>query len=165
MIKTDTPETGRFFPPVYSLFPIGLNPTNVRVEIMMKYIIALAVLLMLAGAGLATMWLYDDPMFFQMNYPAKVVSFKAADMSIMEIVDSPYFPLLGQSFYTNAIPVKLTNSTNTIQIGSKVPGAMPPAQVTFGGHLEDNLKYAQSKSSLRIGSQGSWNSLNTPGVL
>jgi hypothetical protein len=159
------PETGRVFPPVSSLFPIGLNPTNVRVEIMMKYTIALAVLLMLAGAGLATMWTYDDPMFFQMNYPAKVVSFKAVDMSILEIVDSPYFPLLGQSFYNNAIPVKLSNSTNTIQIGSRAPGAMPPAQVTFGGHLENNLKYAQSKSSLKIGSQGSWNSLNTPGVL
>ena len=35
---------------------------------MMKYIISVAVLLMLAGTGLATMWLYDDPMFFQMGY-------------------------------------------------------------------------------------------------
>ncbi|OPY54818.1 MAG: hypothetical protein A4E49_00829 [Methanosaeta sp. PtaU1.Bin112] len=132
---------------------------------MMKYSIALAVLLMLAGTGLATMWLYDDPMFFQTNYPAKVESFKAADMSILEIIDSPYFPLLGQSFYTSAIPVKLSNNTNTIQIGSKASSAMSPVQVTFGGHLEDNLKYAQSKSSLRIGSQGSWGTLNTPGVL
>jgi hypothetical protein len=132
---------------------------------MMKYTIALAVLLMLAGTGLATMWLYDDPMFFQSNYPAKVGTFKAADMSILEIVDSPYFPLLGQGFYTSAIPVKLSNNTNTIQIGSKASSSMSPVQVTFGGHLEDNLKYAQSKSSLRIGSQGSWGALNTPGVL
>ncbi len=132
---------------------------------MMKYTIALAVLLMLAGTGLATMWLYDDPMFFQTNYPSKVGTFKAADMSILEIVDSPYFPLLGQGFYTSAIPVKLSNNTNTIQIGSKASSSMSPVQVTFGGHLEDNLKYAQSKSSLRIGSQGSWGTLNTPGVL
>jgi hypothetical protein len=134
-------------------------------ETMLKYTIALAVLLMLAGTGLATMWLYDDPTFFQMNYPAKTGSFKAADISILEILDAPYFPLLGQSFYTNAIPVKLSNNTNTIQIGSKAPGSMSPIPVTFGGHLEDNLKYAQSKSSLRIGSQGSWDAINAPGVL
>ncbi|MCX6676923.1 MAG: hypothetical protein NTU95_03125 [Methanothrix sp.] len=132
---------------------------------MMKYAIAVAVLLMLAGTGLATMWLYDDPMFFQMNYPAKAASFKAADISILEILDAPYFPLLGQSFYSSAIPVKLSNSTNTVQIGSKAPGSMSPTPVTFGGHLENNLKYAQSKSSLRIGSQGSWSALNVPGAL
>jgi len=132
---------------------------------MLKYTIALAVLLMLAGTGLATMWLYDDPMFFQMNYPAKTGSFKAADISILEIIDAPYFPLLGQSFYTNAIPVKLSNNTNAVQIGSKAPGAMSPIPVTFGGHLENNLKYAQSKSSLRVGSQGSWGAINAPGVL
>ncbi|MCX6672246.1 MAG: hypothetical protein NTY37_00490 [Methanothrix sp.] len=132
---------------------------------MMKYTIAVAVLLMLAGSGLATMWLYDDPMFFQMSYPSQVASFKPADISILEILDAPYFPLLGQSFYSDAIPVKLRNNTNTVQIGSKAPGSMSPISVTFGGHLEDNMKYAQSKSSLRIGSQGSWSTLNVPGVL
>jgi hypothetical protein len=134
-------------------------------ETMMKYTIAVAMLLMLAGTGLATMWLYDDPMFFQMSYPSQTVSFKPADISILEILDAPYFPLLGQSFYSNAIPVKLSNNTNTVQIGSKVPGSMSPISVTFGGHLEDNMKYAQSKSSLRIGSQGSWSTLKAPGVL
>lgn len=132
---------------------------------MMKYTIAVAVLLMLASTGLATMWLYDDPMFFQTNYPAKAASFKAADISILEILDAPYFPLLGQSFYSSVIPVKLSNNTNTVQIGSKAPGSMPPVQVTFGGNLENNLKYAQSKSSLRISSQGSWSALNVPGAL
>ena len=132
---------------------------------MMKYTIAIAVLLMLAGTGLATMWLYDDPMFFQMSYPSQAASFKPADMSILEILDTPYFPLLGQSFYTNAIPVKLTNNTNAVQIGSIGSGSLSPIPVTFGGHLENNLKYAQSKSSLRIGQQGSWSTLNAPGVL
>jgi len=132
---------------------------------MMKYTIAVAVLLMLAGTGLATMWLYDDPMFFQMSYPSQAASFKPADISILEILDAPYFPLLGQSFYSNAIPVKLSNNTNTVQIGSKGPGSMSPISVTFGGHLENNMKYAQSKSSLRIGSQGSWSTLNAPGAL
>jgi hypothetical protein len=132
---------------------------------MMKYTILVAVLLMLAGTGLATMWLYDDPLFFQTSYPSHVASFKPAGISILEIIDAPYSPLLGQSFYSNAIPVKLSNNTNTIQIGSKSSGSMSPISVTFGGHLEDNMKYAQSKSSLRIGKQGSWNTLNAPGAL
>ena len=131
----------------------------------MKYTIALAVLLMLAGTGLATMWTYDDPMFFQMNYPVKTGTFTAADISILEILDAPYFPLLGQSFYNNAIPLKLSNNPNAIQIGSKAPGLMSPISVTFGGHLEDNMLYAKSKSSLRVGSQGSWSTLKAPGVL
>ena len=131
---------------------------------MMKYTILVAVLLMLAGTGLATMWLYDDPMLFQTSYPSHVSSFKPAGISILEILDAPYFPLLGQSFYSNAIPVKLSNNTNTIQIGSKSSGFMSPISVTFGGHLEDNMKYAQSKSSLRIGTQGSWSTLNAPGA-
>jgi hypothetical protein len=134
-------------------------------ETMMKYIISVAVLLMLAGTGLATMWLYDDPMFFQMSYPSQAASFKPADISILEIIDAPYFPLLGQSFYSTAIPVKLSNNTNTVQIGSKGQGSMSPISVTFGGHLENNMKYAQSKSSLRIGQDGSWGNLNAPGVL
>ena len=132
---------------------------------MIKYTVAIAMLLMLAGTGLATMWLYDDPQFFQMNYPLQVASFKPADISILEILDAPYFPLLGQSFYNNALPVKLSNNTNTVQIGSQGPSSMSPVSVTFGGHLEDNLKYAQSKSSLRIGQDGSWGTFNVPGVL
>jgi hypothetical protein len=132
---------------------------------MIKYTIAVAVLLMLVGSGLATMWTYDDPMFFQTGYSSQAASFKPADLSILEILDAPYFPLLGQSFYSNAIPVKLSNNTNTVQIGSNAPGSMSPVPVTFGGHLEDNLKYAQSKSSLKIGQQESWNNLNAPGLL
>ena len=131
---------------------------------MIKYTILVAVLLMLTGTGLATMWLYDDPMLFQTSYPSHVTSFKPAGISILEILDAPYFPLLGQSFYTNAIPVKLSNNTNTIQIGSKSSGSMSPISVTFGGYLEDNMRYAQSKSSLRIGTQGSWSTLNVPGA-
>ncbi len=131
---------------------------------MIKFTILVAVLLMLAGTGLATMWLYDDPMLFQTSYPSHLVSFKPAGISILEILDAPYFPLLGQSFYSNAIPVKLSNNTNTIQIGSKSSGSMSPISVTFGGYLEDNMRYAQSKSSLRIGTQGSWSTLNVPGA-
>jgi hypothetical protein len=133
-------------------------------KIMMRYIITMAMLLMLSATGMATMWTYDDPMFFQLGTSTPSVSTQPADVSILEILDSPYFPLLGQSFYSNAIPVKLANSTNTVQIGS-AGSSLSIAPVTFGGHLEDNLKYAQSKSSLKIGAQGSWDNMNTPGLL
>jgi len=131
-------------------------------EAMAKHIAALAVLLMLSVTGIATMWTYHDPMLFQAGYPNP--STRQADISLLEIVKSPYFPLLGQSFYSNALPVNLTNSTNTIQIGSKGPGSLGPIPVTFGGHLEDNMRYAQSRSSLRIGGESSWSSLSAQGL-
>jgi len=131
---------------------------------MMKYSITIALLFLLAGTAFATMWTYDDPTFFSTSGSVHSDSYTSASVSILEIIDAPYFPLLGQSFKMNAIPVQVTNSSNTIQIGSKGTFTQNPVQVTFGGHLEDNLKYAQGKSSLRIGEQGSWNALNTPGV-
>jgi hypothetical protein len=131
---------------------------------MMKYAIPIALLFMLAGTALGTMWLYDDPTFFITGGKPQSGTYTPADISILEIIDAPYFPLLGQSFKMNAIPVQVTNSSNTIQIGSKGTLSQSPVQVTFSGHLEDNLKYAQGKSSLRVGELGSWNSLNTPGV-
>jgi hypothetical protein len=130
---------------------------------MMKYIIPIAVFLMLAGNAWGTMWLYDDPDFFQTGSQPQAGSFKPSSLSILEIVDAPYFPLLGQGFYTDAIPVQIKNDTNTVQISSGLR-ATAPVQVTFGGNLENNLKYAQTKSSLRIGTEGTWTTLNTPGV-
>ena len=129
---------------------------------MAKHIAALAVLLMLSTTAIATMWTYHDPLLFQAGYPNPIS--RPADLSLLEIVKSPYFPLLGQSFYSNAIPVNHSNSTNTIKIGSKGAGGLGAVPVTFGEHLEDNLRYAQSRSSLRIGGEGSWNSLNAPGI-
>lgn len=132
---------------------------------MMKYIIPIAMLFMLAGTALGTMWLYDDPAFFQIGSEAQVASFKPANISPFEIINAPYFPLLGQGFYFNAIPVKLSNSSDAIQIGSVGNTALFPIPVTFGGHLENNIKYAMGKSSMRIGQQGSWATLNAPGML
>ena len=129
---------------------------------MEKHIAPLALLLMLSTSAMATMWDYHDPMIFQTGYTNPIS--RSADISLMEIVKAPYFPLLGQSFYSDAIPVNLSNSSNTIQIGSHGVGTLGPSPVTFGGHLEDNLRYAQSRSSLRIGGEGSWSSLNEQGL-
>ena len=131
---------------------------------MMKYIIPLAMLFIMAGSASGTMWLYNDPTFFQMGTPMQSASLRPNNVPNLEFAGAPYFPLLGQGFYKDAIPARLTNGTNTIQIGSKGPSAMPPVSITFGGHTEDNLKYAQSKSSFKIGQPGSWTTLNTPGT-
>jgi len=132
---------------------------------MMKYLIPIAILFIMAGSAIGTMWLYNDPTFFQMGTPTHSAIFKPANTPALEIVDAPYFPLLGEGFYNDAIPVSFANKTSTIYISSKSPSAHPPASVTFGGHLENNMKYAQSKSSLKVGPQGSWTTLNTSGAL
>ncbi|HOV81599.1 MAG TPA: hypothetical protein PLN19_03925 [Methanothrix sp.] len=129
---------------------------------MMKYITTIAVLLMLAGCGAATIWLWDDQ-FFQTGSASSVT--QLADVSALQIIESPYFTLLGQSFYKSAIPYRLVNSSNAVQIGSEGTGSLSPLPVTFGGHLEDNMRYAQSKSSLRVGQQGSWVTVSAPGAL
>jgi len=102
---------------------------------------------------------------FNIGTQSQIGSYTPGNISAFEIVNAPYFALLGQGFYTDAIPVKVSNSSNAIQIGSKGTLSQSPVQVTFGGHLEDNLKYAQTKSSVRVGQQGSWSTLSTPGVL
>jgi len=132
---------------------------------MMKYLIPIAILFLLAGTSLGTMWLHDDPAFMQLGGSFQAASFKPANVALLEVINAPYFPLLGQGFYSSTIPLQLSNSSNVIQIGSTGNAAASPIPITFGGHLEDNLRYAQSKSSLRIGQQGTWNTLSTPGVL
>jgi hypothetical protein len=131
---------------------------------MIKYLISMVILFMFAGTALSTMWLYDDPSFLQMGTGFSAPMFKPGSVSPLEIVNAPYFPLLGQSFYTDAMPVQIRNSSNVIEIGSMGKLNSAPTQITFGEHLEDNLRYAQTKSSLRVGQQGSWTTLNVPGA-
>jgi len=104
----------------------------------MKYLIPIAMLFMLAGTAWGTMWLYDDPSFFQTGSSSQAGNFRPASISILEIVDAPYFPLLGQGFYTDALPVQLSNSSNTVQISSSGAKTPSPTQITFSGHLENN---------------------------
>lgn len=131
---------------------------------MIKYLISMAILFMVAGTALSTMWLYDDPSFFQTGRGFNAPMFKPGSISPLEIVSAPYFPLLGQSFYTDAIPVQIRNSSNVIEIGSMGKLNAAPTQITFGEHLENNLRYAETKSSLRVGQQGAWTTLNIPGT-
>jgi hypothetical protein len=131
---------------------------------MIKYLIAVAMLLILGGTTSGTMWLYDGD-FFMLGPLHSPSSFTPQNITPFEIINAPFFPLLGESFYRNPLPVQVKGAANSIEISSTGKKTTAPVQLTFGGHLEDNLKYAQSKSSLRVGDGGSWASLNVPGVI
>ena len=131
---------------------------------MMKHLIPIAMLLILGGTASGTMWLYNND-FFMLGPQLSAASFKPASLSPFEIIDAPFFPLLGEGFYKDAIPMQLRNTNTTIEITASGKRPAEPVRVTFGGHFENNLKYAQSKSSLRIGDSGSWANLNVPGLI
>jgi hypothetical protein len=130
---------------------------------MMKYLIPIAMLLILGTTASGTMWLYNAD-FFMLGPQPSAASFKPASLSPFEIINAPFFPLLGEGFYTDPIPLQLRNATTSVEITSTKSTAYP-VMTTFSGHFENNLKYAQSKSSVRIGEGGSWNSLNVPGLI
>lgn len=130
---------------------------------MMKHLVLISMLLILAGTASGTIWLYNND-FFMLGPQISAASFEPAKLSPFEIINAPFFPLLGEGFYTDAIPMQLRNATTSVEIST---GKLNPNPVlpTFSGHLENNLKYAQSKSSVRIGGEGSWNNLNVPGLI
>lgn len=131
---------------------------------MMKFSTMLAMLFLLAGTTSGTMWLYNAD-FFMLGPQLPASSFTPSNLSPFEIINAPFFPLLGESFYRNPLPVQVKSANNAIEISSTGTRPTSPVQLTFGGHLENNLKYAQSKSSLRVGSEGNWQSISVPGVI
>ena len=130
---------------------------------MMKYLIPIAMLLILGTTASGTMWLYNAD-FFMLGPQSSAASFKPASLSPFEIINAPFFPLLGEGFNTDPIPMQLRNATNSVEITSTKLTA-DPVLATFSGHMESNLKYAQAKSSVRVGEGGDWNSLNVPGLI
>ncbi len=135
-------------------------------------------LLVLAGAGMAsgTMWLYTDPTFFTTGYQPSSAgssveyqfsaegSFKPMGLSPFEIINAPFFPLIGQAFSAtaSAAQTQAQNSTQTVMLGSTGKLDNAPQPLTFSGGNENNLKYAESKSSIKVGQSGSWTSLSNP---
>jgi len=131
---------------------------------MMKYLISVAMLLILAGTTGGTMWLYDGD-FFMLGPQQTPSSFVPSNITTFEIINAPFFPLLGESFYRNPLPVEVKGTNSAVEISSTGAKAMAPVKLSFGGHMENNLKYAESRSSLRIGESGGWASLDVPGVI
>ncbi|MGA9099172.1 MAG: hypothetical protein WB392_09605 [Methanotrichaceae archaeon] len=130
----------------------------------------------LAGLSSGTMWLYTDPTFFS-GMPSNTIpssfgyqsgsigSFKPIDLSPFEIINSPIFPMLGHGFSINTSLQQNQNKTQAVVLGNAGTLDSFSPQTTFSGDLENNLKYAESKSSLRVGQGGSWTSLNTPWLI
>jgi hypothetical protein len=144
---------------------------------MTRYLIPIAILFMLAGMASATMWLYTDPTFFTMeaqsntaDYQLSYVgsgfssnemgTFKPANMSPFEIINAPFFPLISGGLGITLTPSQ--NTTRPVEIRSTGSLDSTPPQLTFSGGMEDNLRYAQSKSSIKIGQSGSWTNLDNP---
>jgi len=143
---------------------------------MTRYIILIAMLFLFAGLSSGTMWLYTDPTFFSgmssntipssFEYQSDSIgSFVPLDLSPFEIINSPIFPMLGHGFTINTSSEQNQNKTQVVALGSTGTIDSIPPQSTFSGDLENNLKYAETKSSLRVGQGGSWTNLNTPWLI
>lgn len=141
---------------------------------MKRYLIPIAMFFVIAGLASGTMWLYVDPTFFSgqssstipysFQYQSDMGSFRPLDLSPFEIINSPFFPMLGHGFSINASSRQNQSNTQVISLGS-VGRVDSTPQVTFEGDLENNLRYAESKSSLRVGQGGNWSNLNTPWLI
>jgi len=129
---------------------------------MIRYIVSTAMLLMLAGTTFGTMWLYDDPVSFPISpYQSANAGFNLTGTALAKIAGFTYYSTLGEDFYLRAIPVNYSNATNSVMITSGKKGtASFLTAPTFDGHAENNLIYAQGKSSFRVGGQGSWTTLS-----
>lgn len=148
---------------------------------MTRYMIPIAVLFMLASMASASVWLWDDPAFFKTGtqsgttelqatyigseFSSGIGTFKPDNLSPFEIINAPYFPLLSGGFSTVSTTTQSQSTTSMVTIGSTGKLNSPPQQLTFSGGNENNLKYAQSKSSLKVGQEGSWTNLNNPWLI
>lgn len=148
---------------------------------MTRYIIPIAVLFMLASMASASVWLYTDPTFFSMGtqtnaaglqvtligsqFSSGVGTFKPENLSPFEIINAPYFPLLSGGLNTASTQTQPQSTTPPVEIRSSGKLNSPPQQLTFSGGMEGNLKYAQTKSSLKVGQEGSWTNLNNPWLI
>jgi hypothetical protein len=132
---------------------------------MTKHFIAVAMLFMVTTMASGTMWLYQEPDYLQMGNQFTAPFFKPANLSPFEIMNAPYFPLLGEGFYTSAAPVSSKSPPPTVQINSSGKVDVTPPFIDFSGHFENNLKYATSKSSFRIGQGNGSATLNTPWMI
>jgi hypothetical protein len=132
-----------------------------------KYLITIAFLCAIVTTVNGTMWENQVPDFLQIGPQFQFTApiFKPTELSPFEIINAPYFPLLGEGFYTSAAPLQPTTQKPTVTINSTGKVETIPPLMSFSGNFENNLKYAESKSSLRIGEGSSSATLNTPWMI
>jgi hypothetical protein len=132
---------------------------------MIKHLVIIGLLFMVISAASGTMWLYQEPDYLQMGTQFTMPFFKPANLSPFEIINAPYFPLLGEGFYTSAAPIAPKSSQPTVEIKSSGKVEVAPPFIEFTGNFENNLKYATTKSSFRIGQGNSSATLNAPWMI
>lgn len=132
-----------------------------------KYLITIAILCTITAMVSGTIWENQMPDFLQIGtqFQFKAPIFKPSELSPFEIINAPYFPLLGEGFYTSAASLQPTTQKPTETINSSGKVNFIPPQTDFSGNFENNMKYAQSKSSLRIGQGSSSATLSTPWMI
>lgn len=135
--------------------------------IKIKYLITIAILCAIATTVSGTMWENQVPDFLQVGAQFQFTApvFKPTELSPFEIINAPYFPLLGEGFYTNAAPLHATTKNPTVTINSTGKVETIPPFMSFSGNFENNLKYGESKSSFRIGQGSSSTTLTTPWMI
>lgn len=127
---------------------------------MIKCLISAAMLIMLAGTTLGTMWLYDDPVSFPISPYQTGPAFSISDSALFRIAGFTYSSTLGEDFYMRAIPVNYTSANSSVKIASTgIGNSSFLSSPTFHGHTENNLLFAKSKSSFRVGKEGAWTNL------
>jgi hypothetical protein len=130
----------------------------------MKYLVIIPALVLLAGLGVGTPWLFSDPDFMQGSkfYPA---AFQPGSVTALEVVASPMFSLIGQGFDYKVLPRPWEGAENaTVLVGSRKASTSPPP-ISFDDFEEKSLNYARTKSSLRVANNGTWTPLDVPGLL
>ncbi len=132
---------------------------------MIRHLVIIALLFMAASMASGTMWLYQEPDYLHTGIQFTTPFFKPANLSPFEIINAPYFPLLGEGFYTSAAPVTSKSLQPTVEIKSSGKVEATPPFIEFSGNFEKNLKYAATKSSFRIGQGNGSSTLNMPWMI
>lgn len=124
--------------------------------LLMKYLIPVLIIGLLMGMATGTMWLNQEPSYSLTQI--KVVSpvIKPANMTDMEIIKAPFFPLTTTS---NLTPGSETGMKPYV-IGSSGELSSMPTALSFSGGFENNMAYASEKSSIKIGQGTKWTNLN-----
>ncbi len=150
---------------------------------MKRYLIPIMITF-LAGAASGNIWLNDESLYLMDTTHFVTPYFKPANMSPFEIIDAPYFSLVGANLGSiqaisseQLVPLGGSETTSTNSaipstssapvVIKNTPMEIVPPHVDFSGNLENNLHYAESKSSLRIGQAdgAGWTNLQNPWLI
>lgn len=129
---------------------------------MIKGSFVLAIMIVLMGFASGTNWLNQEPYYLQIGSQFTTPFFRPVNLSPFEIINAPYFPLLGEAFSFSAAPIEPKTSKPTVEIRSNRIGKSLLLNSDFSGSFENNLRYAIGKSSLRIGQNSNSTTLNVP---